>query len=272
MTTAVIYTDLDGTLLDHCTYDWSPARPALEALTEKGIPVVFVTSKTLAETLEVRAAMGNMHPFVVENGGMIGVPRGYFADQPSCSAPGELEVDWPGPAYAHVLSVLGDLRGQGFRFRGFTDMSDAEVASLTGLDEAAAARARQREASEPLVWEDSEQALKRFRAALRARGLQVCRGGRFLHVLGRVDKGQALRRLHARFRRQDGAGTVLALALGDSPNDLDMLGAADAGVLVGRTDGSYAAAEDLPGLRHAPGIGPAGWRQGIEWFLAEYDL
>lgn len=28
----LVFTDLDGTLLDHESYDWSPARPALNRL------------------------------------------------------------------------------------------------------------------------------------------------------------------------------------------------------------------------------------------------
>ena len=34
----VLFTDLDGTLLDRDTYSWEAARPALDRLIQKGIP------------------------------------------------------------------------------------------------------------------------------------------------------------------------------------------------------------------------------------------
>ena len=42
----IVATDLDGTLLDHYTYDWQPAARAIELLKQKCIPLVINTSKT----------------------------------------------------------------------------------------------------------------------------------------------------------------------------------------------------------------------------------
>jgi HAD superfamily hydrolase (TIGR01484 family) len=58
----VVFTDLDGTLLDHHTYEWTAARPALQRLTQTGTPCVFVTSKTRAEVEFWRTAMVNPIP------------------------------------------------------------------------------------------------------------------------------------------------------------------------------------------------------------------
>lgn len=46
---AIVFTDLDGSLLDHETYGYEPALPALERLQRNGVPIVPVTSKTLEE-------------------------------------------------------------------------------------------------------------------------------------------------------------------------------------------------------------------------------
>lgn len=45
----VIFTDLDGTLLDHETYSFAAAGEALEALTRENIPLILCSSKTRAE-------------------------------------------------------------------------------------------------------------------------------------------------------------------------------------------------------------------------------
>ena len=49
----LLFSDLDGTLLDHDSYDFAPARPALDALKGIGAGVVLATSKTAAEVTPV---------------------------------------------------------------------------------------------------------------------------------------------------------------------------------------------------------------------------
>jgi mannosyl-3-phosphoglycerate phosphatase len=78
----LVFSDLDGTLLDHDTYSFETARPALAELKERGIPLVLATSKTRAETESVRSALGNRHPFVVENGGAV-YTRNFGASWPA---------------------------------------------------------------------------------------------------------------------------------------------------------------------------------------------
>ena len=64
----LVFTDLDGTLLDHDDYSFSAAVPALALLRELHILVIANTSKTLAELEGLKKAMGNLHPCIVENG------------------------------------------------------------------------------------------------------------------------------------------------------------------------------------------------------------
>ena len=51
MSSAVIYTDLDGTLLDHHAYAFDEALETIKALKDRGIPIIPCTSKTRAETI-----------------------------------------------------------------------------------------------------------------------------------------------------------------------------------------------------------------------------
>ena len=79
----LLITDLDGSLLDHDDYSYDPAKPVLQLLEEMRIPVILASSKTCAEMLELRAELGNEHPFIVENGAAIYVPQRYFQKQPA---------------------------------------------------------------------------------------------------------------------------------------------------------------------------------------------
>jgi predicted mannosyl-3-phosphoglycerate phosphatase (HAD superfamily) len=58
----VIFTDLDGALLDRETYSFEPALPALRFIKEKKIPLIFVSSKTRAEIEGYRKKLKNTIP------------------------------------------------------------------------------------------------------------------------------------------------------------------------------------------------------------------
>ena len=76
-----------------------------------------------------------------------------------------------------------------------------------------------REYDEPFLLLD-EARLTPLRAAAEARGLQLTRGGRFLHLCGDTDKGRALRALVALLAEEGRA--FATVGLGDAPNDLPL--------------------------------------------------
>ncbi|MDP6101448.1 MAG: HAD hydrolase family protein, partial [Dehalococcoidia bacterium] len=76
--TQVVFTDLDGTLLDLETYSFTPALPAVQALLKRGVPIVFSSAKTRSEQEVYRQQLKNHDPFIVENGGCIFIPEDYF--------------------------------------------------------------------------------------------------------------------------------------------------------------------------------------------------
>lgn len=77
-----VFTDLDGTLLDHNTYSWDAARPALDRLVRLQCLVVLASSKTAAEVLALQDIMAlSGQPALVENGsGLIGSSMSLNAD------------------------------------------------------------------------------------------------------------------------------------------------------------------------------------------------
>ena len=80
-----IYTDLDGTLLDHHTYAFDEALETIKALKDRGIPIIPCTSKTRAEMVGLMQAMGIDGPMIIENGAAIWVPQGWGLERPTGS-------------------------------------------------------------------------------------------------------------------------------------------------------------------------------------------
>jgi mannosyl-3-phosphoglycerate phosphatase len=264
----VVFTDLDGTLLDHATYSFAPARPALEALAAAGVPVVLCTSKTRAETERWRRELDNAHPFVVENGGAIFVPEGYFGPG-GCfdRRVGGYETVEFGRPYAELRRALAAIRdATGIPLRGFGDMTVDEIAERCGFSREFAALAARREYDEPFTGADPTLlgAVVREAAAL---GLGIVSGGRFHHLVGGNDKGRAVHVLRGLF---DGRGeAVRAVGLGDSPNDEPMLREVEVPILVRRPDGGHVKSLHLPGLVIAPYAGPEGWREAVLGILRQ---
>lgn len=258
----LVVTDLDGTLLDHFNYGFEPAAEALARLRQLGIPLVPNTSKTLAELGPLRRALGIDDPFIVENGSALFLPRSRFSLPPGGTA---FSKDYYlvelGLGYRQVLDRLAPLRDS-FRFRGFNDLSAAELAQLTGLAPDALALARQRRFSEPLLWQDSEAALADFRQALDAAGLASLQGGRFLHVLGKTDKGLALTRLRRVYEQAHGRPFTV-IALGDSGNDVAMLEAADWPVLIRSPSHGLPRLQTDQSVTVSHQCGPAGWNDCV---------
>lgn len=251
----VVITDLDGTLLDHQTYAWQPAREALEALHEAGIPLILNSSKTRAEISALRVELGNEYPYIVENGAAVVIPPGYFEPGP------ERLMAFSEPR-AVILEVLEELRLQGFRFCNFDAMSAPQLASMSGLSVEAAALAKQRDATEPLQWQDDELALQAFEEALAQRQLRLVRGGRFYHVMGFFDKADAMQYLLEQYRALYRGEAIVSIALGDSPNDLRMLEQADIAVVI-KGENPTMTLSGHPWLIRPDKPGPAGWNDAV---------
>src|SRR5438132_1545183 len=131
----IVFSDLDGTLLDAGTYAWREAETALELLTLRGIPLVFCTSKTRFEVEFWRRKLGNTHPFIVENGAAVFVPRGYFPFAiPRAASRGGYEVMQIGkPRRILIETIESACAETACRIRAFYRMNAPEIAALTGL-------------------------------------------------------------------------------------------------------------------------------------------
>lgn len=265
MNKPLIFTDLDGTLLDHATYACQPAYLALKLIREKKIPVIFCSSKTRKEIEHYRRQLDNQDPFITENGGGIFIPDGYFTlptfppGLVTSREPGYTVIHLGAP-YLHLRRAMRELREEGFAITGFGDMTVAQVAELTGLDMKQASMAKERDFDEPFIFNGSAAEAEKLRARIRAKGFFSTQGTLF-HILGKSDKGAAAALLVTLFREQWGKLSVIAL--GDAPNDLPMLRLADYPVAVRKPDGSHDPSLDLPRLFKADGIGPEGWNEVV---------
>jgi mannosyl-3-phosphoglycerate phosphatase len=257
----VVFTDLDGSLLDHDTYLFKNARPALERIRAERIPLVFASSKTRPEIERLQASMGIREPFIVENGAAVYFPDGYRQWE-ICEGIRQppYRVIRLGATYRDIRRFVQAVRPR-FNLQGFGDLSAEDIAHLSGLPPVQAGLARQREFTEPFITADDSR-IPELSALAEASGLTITRGGRFHHLMGASqDKGAAVRCVAAVILRNMGP-PLRTIGLGDSANDRAMLQSVDLPILIPRPDGSYEDVE-VAGLRKPPHPGSRGWNDMV---------
>ena len=263
----LVFTDLDGTLLDHHSYDYQPALPSLQQLSQQQVPVIFNSSKTAIEMQPLRQALALETPFIAENGSAIHLPLHYFDPQQAASTQ-QFEVKHWGQDSSAIVDLVTQLRqSHGYRFNHFAAMSTAQVAECTGLSHDAAHLAKQRHASEPILWQDDEQALADFKQQIEAHQLRLIKGGRFYHVLGPTDKARAMTWLVERYSDYHQM-TFTSVALGDGEHDRAMLEAADIPIVIQAANGQSLQLNNNKTL-YTHRQGPSGWQWGINAVLME---
>ena len=264
----LVFTDLDGTLLDHNNYSFIAALPAITILKEKNIPLIFCTSKTRAEIEEIQLQTHNTHPFISENGGAIFIPKGYFSHRFHFTRENShyfiIELGTSYPRIREVFKQMHTLAPG--KLRGFGDLTPQEVSDFCGFSLSQATLAKKREYDEPFLLEDESVENTLEEIANRSH-LQINRGGRFCHLIGNNDKGKAVLLLRDLYSRK--ATKPKTIAMGDSLNDLPMLKVADYPILVQKPDGSYDPLVKLDNLILAPGSGPSGWCEALSKLLNE---
>jgi len=253
----IVYSDLDGTLIDHQSYSWEEASEAVSALKLISAGLVLASSKTAAEISVLRVELGTQDwPAIVENGAGI-LPANVS------------EIEDSGE-YALLLKALNevsdDLR---HHFTGFNDVSCEEVAQMTGLSNEAAICAKDRRFSEPGTWSGTKQQKAEFLRALGYLGVKAIEGGRFLTLSFGKNKVDQLRQLNQLYAPKT------TVALGDAPNDVAMLEAVDFGVVIANPN-----RPPLPPLNgEAEGrisrttkAGPLGWNEAILDLIEHLNL
>ena len=266
----LIFTDLDGTLLDHHSYSFKGAEEALQRLRQHSIPIILTSSKTRAELLILQNKLGLNEPFISENGGGIFIPSDYaLPDIGVLEKWGDHHGKQFGRPYSYIRRVFESVQSK-YNIRGFGDMTVEEIMELSGLLKADALLARQRDFSEPFRFL-AEPRLQELKEEVADHGLTVTRGGRFYHIMAAgQDKGLAVAETTRLFQ----AGCperIVTIGLGDAENDYLMLKVVDIRVLIPKPDGSYENL-DLPNLRKPPYPGSKGWGAAITAILDDFQL
>ena len=264
----IVFTDLDGTLLNRINFQWTDAEPAILRLKDLGVPIVFCSSKTLAEQVPLQKEMQITDPMIVENGSAVVFP-------PAIHCPVGLPHFGPAGYKAKLFgrdvntirdtltSIREDLH---LPFKCYHEMSDSELSELTGLHGDSISLARRRDFSETINMQCNDTQQARFENALQSFGLTTRSGGHLQTITAAVcNKGRAVQYLLDELYGLD--STPVSIGIGDSPNDADFLKVVDHAFQVQTPDNTWHNLQ-VYGLKRISAIGPVGWSASIEWVLS----
>lgn len=253
-TNYLIFTDLDGTLLDHETYDFHEAKEMLDFIKKENIPLIIVTSKTKDEVIELQKKLKISYPFIIENGAGIFIPKD-----------DAYELIALGKTYESTLDAFRKY-AISFKIRGFHEMSDKEVATLTDLPLKKAKLAKKRTFSEPFILEDENLSLDDLKELVLDDGFDIVKGGRFYHLITKgQDKANAIIAMKNYYEKLYNK-TYKTIALGDGENDITMLNCVQIPILIKKYNGTFINC-DIKNLIKSKYIGPKGWNDCLKKVL-----
>lgn len=263
----VIFTDIDGTLLDSYFPDLNKAKKLVEKTLLNGIHLILCSSKTELEQDLIRSNIHLKEPFIVENGGATIIPLGYFKKSKfnhSKKFQNKYIIETGGSSFK-IRSLLKKIRTKHkINFKGTSDLSIAELSKITKLSEDYAKRMIKRKYSETIVQIDSKD-MAYFVTNLEELGLKVIPGGQYFDITLGNDKGTAAKILMEIFRKEY-ENDVIFFGIGDSKNDESMLSLMNHSILVQKPDASWQNLR-IDNLQKVKGIGTRGWEVALEIIL-----
>jgi len=297
-----VFTDIDGTLVDINTAEYGKETDKLiRLIKERNIPLILTSAKTRLEQNKIREDLGLSDPFIVENGGAIVIPKGYFPDyalrdikyplretqeteNEARDVNHEIVVELGKPA-DYIRAKLSDIRKKySINFRGVADISVEKLSNLALISREQAKRMAQRNYGETILQIQSED-IARFIKYVQEDGMKVIHGGRFFDVTVGTDKGIAVGILKKLFKDKF-HNNVTFFGIGDSTNDIPMLNLMDIPILVQRQDSSWVDDGEIKmknavdssrsrissnKLIKVEGIGPNGWENAIHKIILELN-
>lgn len=257
----VIFTDLDGTFLNHDNYSFKESYEARKLVLLKKIPLIFNTSKTKDEALLLQDDVGIKEPFIIENGAAIYFPKNYnnfdltFLDEID-----NFHVFILGKEYKEILRFYNNFKDE-YKMKGFSDMSLQEVSSLTGLSINRCELSVKRGFTEPFIIEDESKVIELSKKA-KEYGIKITKGGRFYHLMGEnQDKGMAIKKTIEIFEKLYD-DKIKSIGLGDGQNDIAMFENVDLPIIIKNHEGNYVAYEN-ENVQKSTFKGAKGWNEMV---------
>jgi mannosyl-3-phosphoglycerate phosphatase family protein len=271
----VIFTAIEGTLLDPASHRWSAAEEALVEIERRHVPLVLVSGRTRAQLEPLRAKIAHSHPFITENGGGLFIPDGYF----SMRLEGAIRIGRYfcvrfAKDYAAATTALEEIAAETeANVVGFSQMSPREIAGNTGDSLREAELAHQRDFSERFFFVgDADKAAERFVEAAKKRGWQAGPADPkqpFWELSSINGPARAIRHLMGLYRTSLHR-RLRSFGIGSAAEHLSLLAAVEHPIILPRHGQEFDSAlvSGVANATKGATAGPAGWNEAVLELIA----
>ena len=255
---AIIFTDLDASLLHEETFSCAEIFDVLNTLLADGVLIIPNTSKTEVETRNVLESLNLKTPFIVENGAKL------CDIQCDFQSIGETDKEF-GIDASELDTRLEKLGGLSFvsDFQPITKLKPEKASQILGLTGVELEEALERRYSSLYQYIGPKSKIPFWQKNLSKVGLNLSQGGRAFALSGCHDKATPMKWLSERLVSM-GQSLPKIIAIGDSNNDKPMMLASAVACVIPHLDGSRLTLPEHPCVVFADEPAPFGWQHGAK--------
>ena len=221
----LIFTDLDGSLLDRDTFKFDKISKFIKDLISKGIFIIPNSSKTKVEIEKFNNDLDEDLPFVVENGAAI-----YNLNLINSSFPEKISLS---REINEIIEIFDNKISSKYKSKCkfIKDLTSDKQSEIFGLPKDKVKLAINREYTIPLIFEGSKIQKTDLFKSVNNVGLSLQEGGRVINLCDKISKSKAMKNVVKIFKKIS-KEELITIGVGDNFNDLDMLKNSDIPCLV----------------------------------------
>lgn len=255
----LIFSDVDGCLINGEHTDFVLINDYLQRVANHGFTLILASAKTASEIIKLNTQINLPGPFIIENGAGI-----LFKDNPQIANQEIVNLD--NYYLLKLVSAKPDVQTLSAfcpKTSLLTQMSDQNLCSITGLSLENATLAKTRFFTEPIYIQNlTDAALRLLKSRLRKAKFYFIQTNKFLHVYlhKNIHKASAIRFLQHHYYQNK---LCRCSAIGDSFNDYSMLNLCHQAYFI-----TQIPAAEYPKRWHIlPKINLTGWQMAIEMII-----
>ena len=259
----LIFTDLDGSLLDKETFKFDVIKDYLKELVRNGIIIIPNSSKTEAELLDFNEQNNLDLSFITENGSSIHGLNKIHQNLPDKIIISRT-IDEIRNIYEENISL--DFKNKTTHILELEIEVQQKILELP-LDKIKLAIKRNH--SLPIKFNGTEIEKNEFTKILKNSGLTIQTGGRIMNVCDNVNKSKAMSKALQLIRKQLG-DEIITIGVGDNENDIEMIKHTDYPCLV-KNDNFDSSLINIDNLIKSSEPSPLGWADVIKTAIQKIE-
>ena len=255
----LIFTDLDGSLLDKETFKFDVIKDYFNELVRNGIIIIPNSSKTEAELLDFNEQNNLDLSFIAENGSSIHKLNKIHQNLPDKIIISRT-IDEIRNIYEENISL--DFEN---KITHILELEREKQQKILGLPLSKVKLAIKRDHSLPIKFNGIEIEKNEFIKIMKNSGLTIQTGGRIMNVCDNVNKSKAMSRALQLIRKQLD-DEIITIGVGDNENDIEMIKQTDYPCLV-KNENFDSSLINIDNLIKSDEPSPKGWSDVIKTAL-----